>query len=142
MPLYLFSCPKCSFRFERLVPVSCESHPCPDCAEPAPRTVKGQTFSHAFEEPATPTNSGVHSYDNPSADMAVGRDAAKKWEEYEGRKKVKEKIRRESGTHALSWASPGQDGYVPMSPDAYKKRVETGKELFRRAAEQKEKEGR
>ena len=142
MPAYMFFCQVCKIRFEKLVGSQVATVICSECKSPCHRTLEGQGFSHAFEEPANPTNSGVHSYQSPSADMAVGRDAHKKWADYENKKKLKEKIRTESGTHALARVSPDVNGqvYSPMSDKAYEKRVTEGKELFRVYTESKESE--
>jgi hypothetical protein len=46
-------------------------------------------------------------------DLAVGRDAEKRWEEYEDKKRIKEKIRKESGSEKLTVDFEGN--YQPFS---------------------------
>lgn len=130
MPLFLFYCTDCNARFERVTTKETAEQPCPLCKKPAPKTLQGQTFSHAFAAPKNPTNSGITSYDHPTAEMVVGRDADKKWENYGKRKKIKEKLRAESGTRFLS--RDEKDTYKPMTSESYQKRVKVGKELFRK----------
>jgi putative FmdB family regulatory protein len=138
MPAYLFRCETCALKFERIVKVGVSAHPCPECEAPVQRVLEGQTFGHAFEEPPHPTNSGIYDYDNPSADKAVGRDAFKKWADYEERKKFKENLRKSSGTHALTRTSfTVGNNYAPMTTEAYTKRVKEGKEVVRAIQEHK-----
>lgn len=137
MPAFLFFCSSCVYRFEKIVSSNVDKYPCPDCGGSCVRTLEGQSFAHAFEEPAVPTNSGVTDYDHPSADKAVGRDADKKWEELTERKKFKEKLRANSGTHALQrTAMEAGNHFRALSKEEYANRVQVGKELVRKYNEQ------
>lgn len=119
MPKYDFECQneECRLRFEKTLKMGDHmSHPCPDCKEQAPRLWKDAAFGFAFAEGSTPTNSGVHSQDYPTADMAVGRSADKRWAEYKERHKVKEAARQQGGTGALiRHDGEGYIDYEPMS---------------------------
>lgn len=101
MPKYKFSCQMCDTEFERTLRMDTHpTHECPTCQEEAPRVFEG--FAHAFA-PGTGAagNSGVHDYDNPSADKIVGRSAEDRWAVFREREKVKKKVREASGTNAL-----------------------------------------
>jgi len=101
MPQYTFSC-LCGVQFTRTLKAGNHSmHVCPDCGEEAPRQWDGQGFGFDFTPGSTPGNSGVTKHDSPTADQAVGRSAEARWEEYDEREKVKEKVREVGGTRAL-----------------------------------------
>ena len=112
MPKYVFECQGCSTRFERTLKMDAHpTHPCPSCKDEAPRLFTGNGFSHAFAAGnGAPGNSGVHDYDNPTADRIVGRSAEERWAEYRERDKVKKKVREVGGTGALVRADG--DGFV------------------------------
>lgn len=128
MPKYQFACQVCSTEFERTLRM--ETHPtheCPTCKEQAPRLFTG--FAHAFAEGnGSPGNSGVHDFDNPSADKIVGRSAEERWDIFREREKIKKKVRETSGTNALLRVDgPGfveYDGMTAASKSAREKIVD------------------
>ena len=53
MPLYEYHCPTCSYRFEKLQPMSAAGADCPNCEQPAKRAIS--VFARvggASEEPS------------------------------------------------------------------------------------------
>lgn len=74
----------------------------------------GANFGVAFAEGKTPGNSGVHTVDSPSADMAVGRSAEKRWTEVQDRERVKEAARKKGGHHAL--IRHDGEGFIDYEP--------------------------
>jgi putative FmdB family regulatory protein len=120
MPKYSFECQQegCNVRFEKTLKMGEHlSYPCPACKEQAPRLWKDDGFGFQFSEGGKAVaNSGVHSHDYPTADMAVGRSADKKWAEYKERQKVKQAARQQGGTNALiRHNGEGFIDYEPMS---------------------------
>ncbi len=120
MPAYVFQCltEECNCRFERVLKMG--EHPtylCPNCKEPAPRSLQNEGFAFGFEvQLEKEGNTGVHKEDYPTADHAVGRSANRRWASYEQRKAVKEQARELGGTKALI-RHDGSDyvDYEPMS---------------------------
>ncbi len=111
MPTFEFFCEKCSSLFEELflqredVERSSKSHPCPSCGKMAGRIPSATNFTFKGVAEGDPTkrgNSGFHDLDYPSLDKAIGRSANRKWKEYGVRKASRDKVRRESGTNAIS----------------------------------------
>lgn len=119
MPRYKFFCPECNVRFERTLKMGMHpTYPCPQCKDEAPRIWDASTgFGVAFAAEANAGNSGSHTVDHPTADMAVGRSAEQRWQDYHDRAEVKRQAREKGGTHAL--IRHDGDGYVdyePMTP--------------------------
>lgn len=116
MPKYNFECEPCNLKFERNLKVGDHvSHECPSCHDSAPLIVTDFGFAFA-EGTGAQANSGVHGHDYPTADQAVGRSAAKRWDHIRSREQVKKKAREQGETHALIRHS-GKDfiDYEPMS---------------------------
>lgn len=116
MPKYSFECEPCNVKFDRNLKVGEHlSHECPSCSEQAPLIVTDFGFSFAAGTGAQ-SNSGVHGHDYPTADQAVGRSAAKRWDHIREREKVKKAARDQGGTHALIRHTGGDFiDYEPMS---------------------------
>ncbi len=119
MPKYLFECQSdaCRLRFEKNLKVGENlTHSCPACKAEAPRLWSEGAFGFKFaiSTSGPPANSGVHSIDYPTADMAVGRSADQRWAEYREREKVKNLAREQGGTGALI-RHPGK-GYIDYEP--------------------------
>jgi putative FmdB family regulatory protein len=93
MPTYTFKCPSCSLRFEKSLKVN-EDHgiPCPSCGVAVNKLPPSSVGMKMAEPTKIPKD----------IDKAVGKDAEKKWMDYEEKKKVKEKLRKESGSEKLS----------------------------------------
>jgi putative FmdB family regulatory protein len=115
VPTYEYRCNRCDETFEELLLDSddiksyAREHPCPSCKQPALRVPSAANFS--FSAPARATagsgvhgQSGSHDLDYPSLDKAVGRSASKKWTEYDERKAVRDKVRKEAGTNSVTVA--------------------------------------
>lgn len=123
MPKYTFEC-DCGLRFDRMLKM--DDHPtfsCPSCQEEAPRLFTGGGgFGINFLAPTsvngtTPTNTGVHDLDYPSADKVVGRSAESRWSTYNDRNSIKEKVRRNTGVAQLARRDgEGFTEYSSMSP--------------------------
>lgn len=123
MPTYSFKCDKCSLRFEKSLKIN-ENHQikCQSCGHEVsklPATGVGLKFSEPTKIPK-------------DIDKAVGKDAEKRWMELEEKKKVKEKIRHDSGSEKLSVDFDGNyqpfsmrvDGQEVSGPEATKYRKE------------------
>jgi putative FmdB family regulatory protein len=97
MPKYAFECENsdCGLHFEQILKIGNHpSTPCPSCGDEAPRVIAGEGFAFGFDvKPEARGNSGVTKEDFPTADHAVGRSAEERWEHYDQRKQVKEKVR-------------------------------------------------
>lgn len=126
MPTYEYSCDSCEVTFEELllqreeVERYKDGHPCPGCGQMAKRSPV-VPISFTFKAPGGQTQgsgvhgqSGVHDLDYPALDKAVGRSAAKKWEQYNARKAERDKVRREAGTNNVSVTPEGRA--VPADP--------------------------
>ena len=116
MPKYVFECQDCNTRFERSLKMGEHpTHTCPSCKEPAPRLFEGFAFGFA-ESTKTPTNTGVHDQDYPTADKIVGRSADKRWNAYKERDKCKNEVRKVGASPALARLDgPGYVEYAAMS---------------------------
>jgi hypothetical protein len=119
VPNYLYYCHPCEVEFEELLIQSDEikqyrdgGFPCPVCHKPSER-IKVNTISFNFKG-GTPGNSGSHDIDYPTLDKAVGRSADKKWQGINQRKEARDKVRRESGTNAISQTPDGKN--IPADP--------------------------
>jgi putative FmdB family regulatory protein len=118
VPTYEYFCEGCNAVFEELllmpddVKKHSKEHPCPKCRESAKRLdISLTNFTFATPARQAPVQgsgvqgqSGSHDLDYPSLDKAIGRSAEKKWVEYDKRKKARDKIRKETGTNAISTA--------------------------------------
>jgi hypothetical protein len=130
LPIFEYSCEKCEILFESLLTQRAEIeeyrewHPCIKCGERAERE-KMSITNFSFKAPAGPTagsgvhgQSGVHDLDYPKLDKAVGRSSAVKWQHYDARKAARDKIRKESGTNALTIGADGKP--APADPNSIK----------------------
>ena len=97
--------------------------PCPSCEEEAPRLFSGEVFGFGFKTSSSdvnglsPSNTGVHDLDYPSADKAVGRSAEARWQTYRDRDAIKEKVRKNSKVTQLTRTDgEGYMDYASMSP--------------------------
>jgi len=121
MPKYTFECPGCQAQFTRTLKMKeHESHPCPSCGTAAPRYWGNERFGFGFAPSTTaaPGNSGVTKDDYPTADQAVGKSADGRWQEYDARAKVKEKVREVGETHALIRRHVTEDGKPAVEYEA------------------------
>lgn len=120
MPKYTFECETCNLRFTKNLKIGTyESHPCPECKEDAARVLDefGVSFTRNHNSP--PGNTGVSKHDYPTADMAVGPDADKRWSQYRRRNVVKNEVRKQGGTHKLIRTNgPGYVEYGAMTGEA------------------------
>lgn len=102
MPKFTFECHACLVEFSRTLKMGLhETHPCPECDDPAPRIFEGFGFGFADSTTASPGNTGVSKNDYPTADQAVGSSADKRWEILQEREKVKSAVRSTSGERTL-----------------------------------------
>lgn len=100
MPKFTFSC-RCKLTFTRNLPLGDhKTHTCPACSQQATRVLEGFGFNFSQGGKA-PGNSGVAKHDYPTADQVVGSDADKRWDIYNEREKVKQKVRKVGGHRAL-----------------------------------------
>lgn len=134
MPKYNFECPSCNLNFSRVLKAAEHpEHPCPKCKGTAKRHWHGQGFAFGFQatKGTDQGNSGVSKDDYPTADHHVGRTAEQRWAHIHERDEVKEGLRKQAGTHALSRQNgQGYVDYHAMSDQQLAARKETAKEVF------------
>lgn len=119
------------------------THKCPSCDDPAPRLFAGEGLSFAFrtESGTAAANSGVHKDDYPTADQAVGRSAAERWETLNRRDQVKNEARKRGGTHALIRTGTDEHlDYEPMSAPGREARKKLAQAALKAAREDKAQE--
>lgn len=106
LPIYEYLCEECGLKFDRLRKMS-ESdapQPCLECGTEARKLVSAA--NHAFAHPASqtrgmaPPNTGTS--DDYNFDKAIGRDAARRWENIGQRIDRKKQVIKEN---------PGATGY-------------------------------
>jgi len=126
MPIYEFFCDECNLRFEKIFyKISDEKKlECPNCGKLSNRVPS--IFGHKFSE-STKIPKDI--------DLKVGKDAERRWLEYEDRKKEKEKVREKYGTQRLSRDSEGNYSPVSVTKDdkqvSEKEAVNLRKEMYR-----------
>jgi putative FmdB family regulatory protein len=114
MPNYTFKCDNCNTRFEKSLKI--------EQAEKGIACINCGTITTNKLPPSGVGFKMAESKKIPKdIDLAVGKDAAKKWEEYEEKKRLKDKIRKESGSERLSVDFDGN--YQPFSMQADGKEV-------------------
>lgn len=118
MPNYSFKCSKCELRFEKSLKLEMAESKikCPSCNSMETSKLPSKGIGFKFAEPKKIPK---------DIDKLVGQDAEKRWLEYEEKNKLKEKIRKESGTEKLSIDLDGN--YQPFSMNVDGKQV-TGEE--------------
>jgi putative FmdB family regulatory protein len=111
MPTYEFACENCEIIFEELLLSTEEiskysaSHPCKECGKIANRIPSAASFVFKGKSEGDPTKkggSGFHDLDYHTLDKAIGRSANRKWKMYDARKAERDKVRKESGTNAIT----------------------------------------
>lgn len=141
MPKYVFICASCVVEFERTLKMGTHpTHECPSCSEPAERVWEGTELAFGFADSAnaTPTNTGVHKEDYPTADHVVGKSANQRWEQVHERDKIKAEARKLGKTHKLIRHT--HDNYIdyePMSPVGGAARKQLTKEAIETVKRQK-----
>lgn len=136
MPKFTFECEPCQTQFTRTLAMGEHpTHACPTCALPAPRLWMGQGFGFGFATPPTaaPANTGVAKNDYPTADQVVGSHAEARWNVYNERAKVKEKVREVGGSNVLMRRQG--EGFVEYTAGT-KTVIEGRKALTKQAQEQ------
>jgi putative FmdB family regulatory protein len=101
MPAYDYQCQACSAVHEHICPISKrpDTIKCPRCG--------GEAEQILLTAPAVAT-SGMS---NMTQDVAIGRDAEKRWVRILDKKEKRDKIRKESGMPGLT--AVGKDEYKP-----------------------------
>jgi hypothetical protein len=89
------------FSVEHLYGKAPETYPCPMCGVTAKAKPQGFSIVH-----------GKSTTKGASIDVAIGRSAEERWNKVIDRKSVRDKIRKESGTQALT--ATGRDEYQPL----------------------------
>jgi putative FmdB family regulatory protein len=111
VPRYKFECEQCNLQYTKVMKIgNPRTSPCPVCKTVSKRVPEGFGVQFQRNPNAPPGNTGVSRHDYPSADMAIGPDAERRWEYLERRGKIKEQVRQQGGTHKLI-RTDGQ-GYV------------------------------
>lgn len=92
-----------------------KEHPCKKCGKPAYRVPSASNFQFGGKAESDPTHgksSGIHDLDYPSLDKAVGRSSNRKWKNYDSEKSERDKVRKQTGRHAIS-VDPGTGKPMP-----------------------------
>ena len=121
MPIYDFKCPKCNLKFERSLKIA-DDHTkieCPSCLATSNKLPPKDVLGVVAESTSIPKD----------IDRVVGKDAEVRWQEYDEKKKSKEKLRHELGTQRLSKELDGNYGPVEITKDGQKVTEEEGVEL-------------
>lgn len=114
MPTFEYRCIECDLEFEELHITRKDTkkyekeYDCPNCGSIAVRTASLTNFNFKSK---TPGNSGFHDLDYQTADKAVGRSAATKWEKINTEQDERNKARKKFGTNAIRKLG---DSYVPL----------------------------
>ena len=119
MPLIEFICPSCSLAWTHRVPVvkpDQDSQKCKRCGSEVQR--QGLPSKLAIQR------TGTHS---ATTDHVVGEDAATRWNDFNEKKEVRDKVREETGSFALTKLKDGT--YQPLTPERLKERKEAYKNL-------------
>jgi len=118
MPIYEYYCKGCFVKFEQFAPRSegFEKAKCPSCGKEAPRKIS-RPGGFILK------GSGFHVNDYPDVDRVVGQDADRKWKRIHEEREKRDRVRRESGQHAVTRTSDGS--YVPTSSDHLKDRQDS-----------------
>lgn len=104
MPTFEFCCDNCGVLFEEtfIDPDETkkyrEEYPCIQCDRMARRVMSATNFQFK----GVPGQSGSHDLDYPILDKAVGRSAANKWQRFYKEKERRDKVRQDSGQHAVT----------------------------------------
>jgi len=104
LPTFEFMCEACEIVFEETFIDPDEAkqyrtaHPCVQCDAIARRIMSATNFQFK----GTPGQSGSHDLDYPTLDKAVGRSASEKWQTIHEDKEKRDKVRRETGQHAVT----------------------------------------
>lgn len=140
MPSYRYECKSCDVIFEDLlisteeIKLYAKEHPCPACGAICPKIPSVVNFAFAGKAGSDPTSgrssSGSHDLDYPSLDKAIGRSANRKWKSFSEKKKTRDKIRRETGSIAITESRDGT--MVPTDKNILSAR-ETGLKTFKKA---------
>ena len=105
MPIYNFKCDKCNLRFEKIYTKIKENkkEECPNCGNLSERLIANKVNFSLKESTHIPKE----------IDHKIGSDSEKRWEEYEKKNNLKEKIRKETGSRRLSRDLDGN--YTPLT---------------------------
>jgi predicted nucleic acid-binding Zn ribbon protein len=104
LPTFEYCCNACEIVFEETFIDPDEAkqyqhaHPCCKCDAIARRIASTTNFQFK----GTPGQSGAHDLDYPTLDKAVGRSSNQKWQEFNEEKEKRDKVRQESGQHAIT----------------------------------------
>ena len=135
MPTYEYVCKSCNCLFEEVllqpedVKKFIDSHPC-SCGAMAER-VRISVTNFTFKGEAG--RSGAHDLDYPTLDKAIGRSAASRWQKFHSQKAERDKVRKESGSNAITMVGdkpvptpPEQLAFRQSATNALKKAVKDG----------------
>lgn len=104
MPIYEFKCEKCELKFEKYYSKISDNkkEECPSCGGVGNRVVSLTNFKMGDSVKVA-----------KEVDLAVGKDAERRWKVIEERNSKKEKLRQEFGTEKLSRDFDGN--YTPLT---------------------------
>lgn len=114
MALREYKCTECGLLVEHLIPTSQtppETKPCSRCGKPA-------VFL------TTPSRIGIMTtnFSHQKIDVAIGADAARRWEDIKTRQEMRDHVRQTTGSMGLSMV--GRNEFAPVTEDNRQTRTE------------------
>lgn len=105
MAIREYKCPSCGVLSERIVPTS----QTPDATIPCPKCGEASAFR------PIPSSIGLltDSFQEQKIDVAIGKDADRRWQDVEARQQIRDKVRRDSGRQGVSMV--GRNEFVPIT---------------------------
>lgn len=106
MAIREYKCPKCELKVEKILPISVTPWP----TMPCPRV--GCDGTAEFLTIPTSFNLGTENFSEKKVDVAIGKDANRRWEDLHNRQSLRDKVRQQSGQAGLSMV--GRNEFVPL----------------------------
>ena len=109
MAIREYKCPSCGVMIEKILPTETTPRP----TEPCPRCGGEANFL------TIPTSIGIMTgnFQERKIDIAIGKDAERRWQDVENRQQIRDRVRETSGQSGLSMV--GRNEFVPL-PEATK----------------------
>ena len=107
MAIREYKCPSCGLMMERILPIS----------DTPPSIAKCKRCGTDAEFQAIPSSFGLltENFSEQKVDIAIGKDANRRWQDLNDRQALRDKVRRDSGQAGLSMV--GRNEFAPL-PEA------------------------
>lgn len=104
MAIREYKCPECGVMVEKILPTSTTPNP----TIPCPRCGKDANFL------SIPTSIGIltDNFQEQKVDIAIGKDADRRWQDISDRQQIRDRVRQQSGSLGLSMV--GRNEFVPL----------------------------